>query len=74
VSEDVIFVAAIGGCWLALHVLTKVLDAWVQRARLNLQREQLRDQVFRDACNTIHCLRIENDALTAMVMAQQGRN
>lgn len=49
-----------------------LLARWLKGLQTQLKREQLRDQIFRDACDTIHVLRVENDALTAMLMAKQG--
>ena len=55
------------GSWL----LSKALEHYAEALRCKLKSEQLRDRIFRDACDTIHHLRVENDALTAMLMAAQ---
>lgn len=62
----------VGGCvtsGAACFIVTRLIDAMLKRAQLRLKTEQIKDRVFRDACDTIHHLRVENDALTTMVMA-----
>jgi hypothetical protein len=49
--------------WLIYHTST---------IAARLEQERLRDRVFRDALDTIHHLRNENDQLTLLVMAMQN--
>lgn len=64
--------------WMAALVATYVLGKrwlanWAAEIIVRRERERMRDRVFRDALDTIHHLRMENEQLTAMVMAMSGR-
>ena len=61
-----------GGMLLAGWLGDRWLARMAETAALRFKTEQLRDRVFRDALDTIHHLRNENDQLTAMVMAMQN--
>jgi hypothetical protein len=58
--------------WSIFHNIASMMDSWAERAKAKAKLATLQDRIFRDACDTIHHLRVENDALTAMVMARQG--
>jgi len=58
-----------GFAWLANRFLTN----WSKGIDAMREHEKIRDRVFRDALDTIHHLRMENDQLTAMVMAMANR-
>lgn len=51
----------------------RFLTNWSNNVAAMREHERLRDRVFRDALDTIHYLRMENDQLTAMVMAMSNR-
>lgn len=70
--DDVSTIVVVGVClWGAGQGLSWALSFLLEKEKLKLKRAQLQDQMFRDACDTIHHLRVENDALTAMVMSMQ---
>ena len=69
--EFLSLIAIMGLLWGVCVVVDRLLARAVEREKLMLKREQLKDQLFRDACDSVHHLRIENDALTAMVMSMQ---
>lgn len=61
--------ALVGAVMLGLHFLSN----WAAAIAARRERERMRDRVFRDALDTIHHLRVENDNLTFMVMAMADK-
>lgn len=58
--------------WSIVYNIASMMDSWARLHEARLRQAQIRDRIFRDACDTVHHLRVENDALTAMVMAKHG--
>lgn len=73
-SEELTVAAVLAGVWVLEWVIDRALKSYLEVLRLRLKQAQLQDRIFRDACDTIHHLRVENDALTSMLMAAQGRS
>lgn len=67
--DYIITAAWCGSLWMVCKTAPICLASWAERAKYKYKTERIKDQLHRDACNTIHHLRAENDALTAMVMA-----
>lgn len=71
---ELIRIAAYCLCaWSISRNIASMMDAWALRAQSKAKIAQLQDQIFRDACNTVHHLRTENDKLVEMLMRERAK-